>query len=171
MSQTLNVLSIDFDYFQNVSKDVLMNCYPAGLDLSTELSIFTWSGYYNNPKSAKELQKVEILEDELNHLKKLLLSDRISDDADVMITNSHVFIYELIHNCMERNDHYKDICCINIDLHHDFVNGSEDVDCGNWISHLYKDYGDHFKFDWVVNPISREMFGLKEEIFDNPELH
>ena len=32
MSQTLNVLSIDFDYFQNVSKDVLMNCYPAGLD-------------------------------------------------------------------------------------------------------------------------------------------
>lgn len=36
MSQTLNVLSIDFDYFQNVSKDVLMNCYPAGLDLSTE---------------------------------------------------------------------------------------------------------------------------------------
>lgn len=101
----------------------------AGLDLSTELSIFTWSGYYNNPKSAKELQKVEILEDELNHLKKLLLSDRISDDADVMITNSHVFIYELIHNCMERNDHYKDIRCINIDLHHDFVNGSEDVDC------------------------------------------
>ena len=157
MSQTLNVLSIDFDYFQNVSKDVLMNCYPAGLDLSTELSIFTWSGYYNNPKSAKELQKVEILEDELNHLKKLLLSDRISDDADVMITNSHVFIYELIHNCMERNDHYKDIRCINIDLHHDFVNGSEDVDCGNWISHLYKDYGDHFKFDWVVNPISRTL--------------
>ena len=38
MSQTLNVLSIDFDYFQNVSKDVLMNCYPAGLDLSTELN-------------------------------------------------------------------------------------------------------------------------------------
>lgn len=56
MSQTLNVLSIDFDYFQKVSKDVLMNCYPDGLDLSTELSIFTWSGYYNNPNSAKELQ-------------------------------------------------------------------------------------------------------------------
>ena len=37
MSQTLNVLSIDFDYFQNVSKDVLMNCYPAGLDLSLSL--------------------------------------------------------------------------------------------------------------------------------------
>ena len=100
MSQTLNVLSIDFDYFQKVSKDVLMNCYPDGLDLSTELSIFTWSGYYNNPNSAKELQTVGILEDELNHLKKLLLSDRISDDAEVMVTNSHVFIYELIHNCI-----------------------------------------------------------------------
>ena len=69
MSQTLNVLSIDFDYFQKVSKDVLMNCYPARLDLSIELSIFTWSGYYNNPNSAKELQTVGILEDELNHLK------------------------------------------------------------------------------------------------------
>lgn len=166
MSQTLNVLSIDFDYFQKVSKDVLMNCYPDGLDLSTELSIFTWSGYYNNPNSAKELQTVGILEDELNHLKKLLLSDRISDDAEVMVTNSHVFIYELIHNCMEKNDHYKDIRCINIDLHHDFVNCLEDVDCGNWISHLCMDYGKHFKFNWVVNPISREMFNLKEEIFD-----
>lgn len=145
MSQTLNVLSIDFDYFQKVSRDILLNDYPAGCDLSTELSIYTWSGYYNNPKSAKELQKVEILEDELNHLKKLLLSDCLSDDADVMITNSHVFIYDLIH---------------------DFVNGSEEVDCGNWVSHLYKDYGDHFKFNWVVNPISREMFDLNEEIFD-----
>ena len=75
MSQTLNVLSIDFDYFQKVSRDILLNDYPAGCDLSTELSIYTWSGYYNNPKSAKELQKVEILEDELNHLKKLLLSE------------------------------------------------------------------------------------------------
>ena len=83
-----------------------------------------------------------------------------------MITNSHVFIYDLIHDCMEKNDHYKDIRCINIDLHHDFVNDSEEVDCGNWISHLYKDYGDHFKFNWVVNPISREMFDLNEEIFD-----
>lgn len=140
MSQTLNVLSIDFDYFQKVSRDILLNDYPAGCDLSTELSIYTWSGYYNNPKSAKELQKVEILEDELNHLKKLLLSDCLSDDADVMITNSHVFIYDLIHDCMEKNDHYKDIRCINIDLHHDFVNGSEEVDCGNWVSHLYKDF-------------------------------
>ena len=77
-----------------------------------------------------------------------------------------MFHVELIHNCMERNDHYKDIRCINIDLHHDFVNGSEDVDCGNWISHLCMDYGKHFKFNWVVNPISREMFNLKEEIFD-----
>ena len=102
MSQTLNVLSIDFDYFQKVSRDILLNDYPAGCDLSTELSIYTWSGYYNNPKSAKELQKVEILEDELNHLKKLLLSDCLSDDADVMITNSHVFIYDLIHDCMEK---------------------------------------------------------------------
>ena len=73
---------------------------------------------------------------------------------------------DLIHDCMEKNDHYKDIRCINIDLHHDFVNDSEEVDCGNWISHLYKDYGDHFKFNWVVNPISREMFDLNEEIFD-----
>ena len=56
MSQTLNVLSIDFDYFQKVSKDVLMNCYPDGLDLSTELSIFTWSGYYNNSKFSKRTQ-------------------------------------------------------------------------------------------------------------------
>ena len=69
MSQTLNVLSIDFDYFQKVSKRCSYELLSSQLDLSTELSIFTWSGYYNNPNSAKELQTVGILEDELNHLK------------------------------------------------------------------------------------------------------
>ena len=42
MSQTLNVLSIDFDYFQKVSRDILLNDYPAGCDLSTELSVLRY---------------------------------------------------------------------------------------------------------------------------------
>ena len=54
------ILSIDFDYFQDVSRDTLLECYPDGYDLPTKQSILTWSGYYNNPKTAEKLKKVEI---------------------------------------------------------------------------------------------------------------
>lgn len=161
----INVLSIDFDYFQDVTKETLSDCYPDGIDLSTELSIFTWSGYYNNARTVKQLKKVGILKDELDYLKQILLSDHIRDDAEVMITNSHKFIYFLIHELMDQNTN-SCVHCVNVDLHHDFKNDNEEVDCGNWISHLCQEYEKNFTFDWVVNPISRTMYGLDEERYD-----
>lgn len=47
-TRSLKVLSIDFDYFQNVNADTIRSCYPDGIDLPTELSTIVWSGYYAN---------------------------------------------------------------------------------------------------------------------------
>lgn len=77
-----------------------------GYDLPTKQSILTWSGYYNNPKTAEKLKKVEILKDELNSLKEILQSDQILDDADIMITNSHVWICDFIHRVYQTNTKY-----------------------------------------------------------------
>lgn len=161
----INVLSIDFDYFQNVTKNILSDCYPDGIDLSTELSIITWASHYNNQRVGKQLKKVGILHNELEYLKQILLSDYIADHAEVMITNSHKFIYPLIHELMDQNTN-QCVHCVNVDLHHDFKNDNDEVDCGNWISHLCLEYGNDFTFDWVVNPISRTMYGLDEAKYD-----
>ena len=72
MNMERRILSIDFDYFQDVSRDTLLECYPDGYDLPTQLSILTWSGYYNNPKTAEKLKKVESLKDELNSMKEII---------------------------------------------------------------------------------------------------
>ena len=73
-TRNLKVLSIDFDYFQNVDADTIRSCYPDGIDLSTELSTIVWSGYYANDRTRNKLSSVTILNDELNLLRKLLTS-------------------------------------------------------------------------------------------------
>lgn len=71
-TRRLKVLSVDFDYFQNVTVDTICNCYPDGIDLPTELSTIVWSGYYANDRTRDKLSSVTILNDELNLLRDLL---------------------------------------------------------------------------------------------------
>ena len=42
----INILSIDFDYFQNVDSKTLLMHYPDGIDLPEELSRFIWASHY-----------------------------------------------------------------------------------------------------------------------------
>lgn len=51
----INILSIDFDYFQNVDSKTLLMHYPDGIDLPEELSRFIWASHYANPYAEKEL--------------------------------------------------------------------------------------------------------------------
>lgn len=53
----------------------------------------------------------------------------------------------------------------NIDMHHDFFNENDFVDCGNWISYIFEGYGrKNIDFKWIANPISLNVYG-----FDLPE--
>ena len=47
----------------------------------------------------------------------------------------------------------------NIDMHHDMFNDNEELDCGNWVSHIKKTIPES-NIKWIANPISLEAYGL-----------
>lgn len=154
----MRVLSIDFDYFQKVTKEQLA-FYPDGIDHDTELSEIIWGARYAT--NGENIRKVGIMEDELDKLESLLLET--NKDSPVMVANSHIHIYDFIH------DHQRDgeqIKLINIDMHHDFINDNPELDCGNWVSHLAKeqmDAGNKIAFNWIANPISLDVYGFETD--------
>lgn len=68
----INILSIDFDYFQNVDSKTLLMHYPDGIDLPEELSRFIWLNHYANPYAEKELLNVKIKQDKLNEERNII---------------------------------------------------------------------------------------------------
>lgn len=155
----MRVLSIDFDYFQNVSKEMLFY-YPDGVDNSTDMSEIVWSNYYSEPDSA--INKVGIMQNEFDTIKRILTS--VEPDCPVMIANSHIHIYNFICGLCVANE---TLSVVNVDMHHDFVNDCVKLNCGNWLSHLVerqKSAGGQFSFGWVANPVSLSMYDI-----DNPD--
>ncbi len=149
----IKILSIDFDYFQKVSKETL-EIYPVGIDRSTEISEIIWNSLYHD--YADILQKVTVMHDELDKLKKILLYQRT--DIPVMAANSHRHIYDFIHDYVSAD---KELCVVNADMHHDMFNDNDTVDCGNWLKFIYQEY--RTKLLWICNPVSKEMYGIAEQ--------
>lgn len=155
----MKVLSIDFDYFQQVTEEQVSSLYPDGIDNPTELSELIWGDHYASHE--EELKAIGIMQDELDSLEKLLLEQDTS--CSVMIANSHRHIYDFI---LENRDDEK-IGLVNIDMHHDMMNDNPNLDCGNWIKHLLNEEterGNKVNLAWIANPISLETYGL-EKIF------
>ena len=157
----MNVLSIDFDYFQSVSKNCIEECYPDGIDLNTSLSTIVWSRYYNNPFTKDKLNKVVINENELNEAINLLYKQ--NEKCPVRIANSHIHIYDFICEYAQKRKADR-LYITHIDMHHDMFNDNDELDCGNWLLKISEKY--KTGIEWIANPISREMFGLNESQFD-----
>lgn len=160
----MKVLSIDWDYFQNVSVDTLQSCYPDGVDLPSAVTEITWGSHYaaNGEKLRSE---VTIIQNEYERLMKILLNQNGS--VPVLIVNSHVRAYDFIHKHLQDKREYdlghlnEKVELINVDMHHDYINDSENLDCGNWIGRLIKD--DILKSNtlgWIHNPVSFEIYGI-----------
>ena len=81
----ISILSIDFDYFQDVTLDVLKE-YPDGLDITGELSTLIWSSKYAIPYIKDKLETVKPLENELRILENII--QKQDTDTDVLITSS-----------------------------------------------------------------------------------
>jgi hypothetical protein len=174
IQKTFNILSIDFDFFQDVSKGTMSRYYPDSIDLGTEISKFVWAGYYANPNSSKHLEKVGILYKEYNTLKEILMNNT-SKNIPILIANSHFNIYKFIHeNYDKAKNKDKKINLINIDMHHDMFNNNKNLDCGNWLNYIIKEYGKNnenhetnnnkLNVQWIANPISYDCYNLNEEI-------
>lgn len=144
----MKVLSIDFDYFPIVNKDLLSK-FPDGVDQPAEISQIIWASRY---ATYPELKEIEINKAELETLEKIISSQRRSTPC--MIAQSHVHAYRFI---LDNLKDEKKVELVNADFHHDITNSNKRLDCGNWIWHLTEalirdDVKMHL--DWVVNPES-----------------
>lgn len=151
------VLSIDFDFFQDTDKDTIANCYPDGVDLPSDLSNIIWASHYAN--YSNELHKVSINKDLLYDLYDILYNQSIN--IPVLITQSHVNIYNFINNLTDKN---QVLSIVNVDLHHDVCNDNPTVDCGNWISHLCKEHPNS-NVHWICRELSMECYNLSIKDF------
>ena len=152
----MKVLSIDWDFFQNVSVDTVRECYPDGIDLPTTISEITWGSHYAT--NSEQLETISVSMNEFERLLTVLL--RQDKKCPVMIANSHVHAYHFIKEHLSFNDKVK---LTNVDMHHDLMNDNEEVDCGNWIGRLiaegYVDKGRE-SFTWIHNDISLPMYNI-----------
>lgn len=158
----LNVLSVDFDYFQKVDRDTL-GYYPDGHDFGTEMSKFIWAGHYANPIESKEILKVEVDTDKIDFIKRVI-SDVYDIGTRTMICNSHRYAYDFINMVYEEEGFDEGVDIYNVDMHHDLFNNNPKVDCGNWISHVLDDIPNS-TVTWIANPISKEAYGMDSDRF------
>lgn len=160
--KTLNVLRVDFDFFQNVSADTMIHCYPDGVDLPTELTVMTWSQHYSHEQTEKRLLEVTPKTDMIEELTALIHSN-CKIKTPVMVANSHVHAYKFIKDLIEKYD-AQHVRIANIDMHHDCYNGTGELDCGNWIGYAMEDFPD-CKVQWIANQTSKDIYEFTDDEF------
>lgn len=152
------VLSIDFDFFQKVCKDTILECYPDGHDLPTKLSCIVWGSRYAFQKEKllnveADVENIEKIKDIISHMRYY---------SPVMICNSHKYCYNFISQNYDSNI-YDGVELVNIDMHHDLFNDNPELDCGNWISHVMEKFP--CEVSWICNSISKDVYGIDNKRF------
>lgn len=164
MPKTINILSIDFDFFQNVDKHTLLMDYPDGVDLPTELSAVVWSGHYTNTACRKRLMQVTPATDKIKEIKQIIHEKKTKQTVS-MICNSHVYAYDFIFQILLKHPECTKLNLYNLDMHHDIFNEHQGLDCGNWIRHVKQDVSTRniqVSIHWICNPISMSVYGLDD---------
>ena len=156
MSKRFKVLSIDFDFFQDVTKEQLNN-YPDGVDVSTDLSSIIWGRYYVEGSESKELIEAVTL-NRILYCQMLSIIAQQNKSIPVMVANSHKHIYDFIKDNMDSSP----LSIFNVDLHHDIFNDRATLDCGNWVRHIKNEYPDT-NIHWIARPVSMECYGIDAE--------
>ncbi len=160
----LRVLSIDFDYFQKISSADILADYPDGVDLPTFLASTIWISHYANPRTKEVLLGVEADHEGLKQIREILSNSK-KTKKDVMMVQSHKLIYDFIMDNYNGGD-YDSVEVVNVDMHHDMFNNGDEVDCGNWATHILQDI-ENCKVTWIANPISVEAYGTKPALEGN----
>lgn len=154
----LKVLSIDFDFFQDVDAHTMKYYYPDGVDLPTNLSTIVWGSKYS--KRYQYSEKISSVKINLELFAQMLtILDNQDMDTPMLITQSHVSIYDFIHEHMEE---YNGVYVVNVDMHHDIFNDNPEVDCGNWLYHIAHEIP-NTKIKWITREVSLECYDIKPE--------
>lgn len=131
-NKTFRVLSIDFDYFQNASKEALME-YPDGIDLQPSLSQQVWKGKYDFKPYADLIKAVTCKTNEMYFVENVFMNN-CKQDIPVLACFSHEYIYGFIQEQFNTSG-AKKLEIVNVDFHADYYNDNvknDTQDCGNW---------------------------------------
>lgn len=154
----MKVLSVDFDYFVNVTPPQRNEFFPdSGVEMSPDLNHVTWLSSYALPHKKKygKLTSISVFTDELLAVRDIIASQH--PDA-FMLADSHRHAYDFI---CERAD--EDVELYNVDFHHDTLEDDRDVHCGNWLARLIQE-GIVTKAYWCSRPDSDRNRSIVEEI-------
>ena len=159
---SLNVLSIDWDYFMDCTNEERNDMFPDGgsEDIGVSTSTMVWGIRYGATrlnkwlnKDRKELTDVGIDREKLDIVKQLIL-EGVNSGCTLMFADSHAEIYSTIYN-RRRNKRTK-FNVYNIDHHSDCYDIGDDVNCGNWVNHLDKE-GVISKYVWIKGDSNEEL--------------
>lgn len=170
MAQTLNVLSIDFDFFQEVDPEIMALLYPDGIDQPTDIATLIWFSKYANSYTRKEILSAKPKINEIAELKDIIKISSKNRKPISVIANSHVNIYDTIIERTYNFPEFTHVQLYNIDMHHDMFNHNFTLDCGNWIEHLSEDLiktNITLQHKWIINPASENLYELTDPEFQD----
>ena len=157
MNNTLNILSIDFDFFQKVPKETILQCFPDGHDFNIPLSNVIWISHYANEREWSKLLKIKASTKQIAHIRKIIKNNAKNGKPDAMIANSHKHIYDFI--AAHHPTRYNKVHIVNIDMHHDMFNDNQSISCDNWATHVINEIP-NVQFTWIAHGISEELFPI-----------
>lgn len=158
------VLSIDFDFFQDTDAYTMVSNYPDGIDANTFLSTLIWTSHYaKRPKQNDSLlDDVTINEHLFNQIVRVIRNQQ-DHSVPVLACNSHVNIYHELESILSESiGDGEGICIDHIDFHHDFENGNETVDCGNWVSKILELFP-NAQVRWFARELGIDIYKIEPE--------
>ena len=133
MQRSLNILSLDFDYFLKFENDdtSVLSEFPDGTEAFLQFNDAVWAIRLAYKEVDDKIKTVKCNEDELAKVSVFL--NGCNPDIPAMIANSHVHIYDFIISHAKQG---QELRILNLDFHHDAYNISQELNCGNWVLKL-----------------------------------
>ncbi len=183
-AESINILSIDWDYMVDASSEQRYDWFPDGgtEDIPMGVQMEVWASRYSTYPEIAELAPKE----EEMLLIEGFIDDHIHEKTRMVIAESHKEIAKYI---IEFKNAVKEINLYNIDFHHDCfgktirvvdysfseeadkivrhttMRDCKEIHCGNWLRKLIE-YGVVNKATWVQQDDSLESLADEIEIID-----
>ena len=148
MQRSLNILSLDFDYFLKFENDdtSVLSEFPDGTEAFLQYNDIVWANRLATKEVEDKIKTVKCNEDEF--AKVYVFLNDCKADIPVMIANSHVHIYDFILSHAKQG---QDLRILNLDFHHDAYNTSQELNCGNWALKLKERTENPVSYQWVTS--------------------
>lgn len=159
------MLSIDMDYFVDVTFQVRREWFPKGLDLTPEMAMGCWlEAFAKGVHEGFDFKQVKMDKKQLRKLYKVL--DAIpgkTEKIPVWVTSSHTMGYYAAQRFRG-----EDVRIYNIDYHDDMINETEYLGCGNWLGFLKEEWefdGNAIQVLWYApnNDFRKHIFKIGDK--------